>query len=129
MEACVVLASLAGVGASANLVHCKTDSLVCLYGESTETHGSYNEMLHDVLNRLYLIYRNWVALEVEEVAGEYWRIFLIYELGVLLELLVVAGACGKLKRGDGLRVPGVLDTVLAVVELSEVWQEIYLGVL
>ena len=37
-------------------------------------------MLHDVLNRLYLIYRNWVALEVEEVADEYWRVLLIYEL-------------------------------------------------
>ena len=56
MEALVVLTTLTGVAACTEFVHGKTDSLVGLLGECTETHGASHEMLHDVLYRLHLVY-------------------------------------------------------------------------
>ena len=45
-----------------------------------------------------------------------------------LEEIVIALACCELQSSDSLWVPSVLDTVLAVVELSHVWQEVeFLG--
>ena len=81
-------------------------------------------MLDDALYGFYLVYADRLALEVEEVADEYGVLLLVDKFGVFLVFLVVARACGKLQRGDGFGVPGVLDAVLAVVELSEVRQEV-----
>ena len=45
---------------------------------------------------------------------------------IFLEEIVITLACCELQGGDGLWVPSVLDTVLAVVELTETWQEVEL---
>ena len=79
-------------------------------------------MLDDALHGLHLINIYRVALEVQEVADEDRLTLVIDEIGELLEELVVACAGGELQDSDGLRVPGVVDAVLAPVELSEVLQ-------
>ena len=45
---------------------------------------------------------------------------------IFLEEIVIALAGCELQGSDGLWVPSVLDTVLAVVELSHAWQEVEL---
>ena len=127
METSIVLTTFSRVRASAYLVHCQTDSFMCLDRKSSEAHGSHNEMLHDVLNRFHHVERYRIAFEVKEVADEDWSVFLVNKFRVLLELLIVASACGKLEGCDGLRVPGMLYSVLSVVELSEIRQEIIVG--
>ena len=99
---------------------------MCLDRERTEAHGSHHEVLDNILYRFHLIYRYRILLEVEEVADEYRRVFLIDELRILLELSVVARAGGQLQGGNGLGIPGMLDAVLAIVELSEVWLDVAL---
>ena len=93
-----------------------------LLAQGTEAHGTGDEVLDDALHGLHLINIYRVALEVQEVADEDRLTLVIDEIGELLEELVVACAGGELQDSDGLRVPGVVDAVLAPVELSEVLQ-------
>ena len=79
-------------------------------------------MLYDFFHRLNLVDVDGVVLPVEEVAQEERLRLVVDEALKLLEGLVVAGARGELQRGYCLRVPRVLDAVLAPVELSEVWK-------
>ena len=47
---------------------------------------------------------------------------------IFLEEFIVALASSELQGGDGLWIPSMLDTVLAIVELSHAWQEVeFLG--
>ena len=124
METFVVFTALTRVGAGSNLVHGQTDGLVCLFRQRTETHGSSHKMLHDVLDGLHLVDADGIALESEEIADEDGRFLLVNQSGKLFELRIVACVGRQLQRGNGLGVPGVLDAVLAVVELTQVGQEI-----
>ncbi len=122
MVALVVLAALTGVRAGADGVHGQCEGLVSLLRQSAERHGTSDEVLDDVLDRFHLIYIYGVALEVEEVAEEDGFRLVVDQRLVFLEQVVVARARGQLQRSDGLRVPGMLDAVVAPMELSEVGQ-------
>ena len=100
---------------------------MCLDGERPKTHGSHHKVLHDVLHRLHHVKWYRITLEIKEIADEDRSILFIHKFGVLLELFVVACACGQLKRGDGLRIPSMLDAILAVVKLSVVRKKINVG--
>ena len=123
VEALVVFASLTGVAAGSQFVHGQADGLVGLFGKGTEAHGTHHKVLHDAFHGFHLRDVDGVALEVEEVADEDGRVFLVGQSGKLFVFLVVAGAGGQLQGGDGLGVPGVADAVFTPVELSEVGQE------
>ena len=75
-------------------------------------------MAYYVLDRLHLVDVDGVAAEVKEVAKEYRLLLVVDKGGKLLVCIVVARACCKLQRCDGLWVPCVPYAVLAVVELS-----------
>ena len=120
--AVAVLTALTGVAACAERVHGQGQRLVSLLAQGTEAHGTGDEVLDDALHGLHLINIYRVALEVQEVADEDRLTLVIDEIGELLEELVVACAGGELECGDRLGVPGVVDAVLAPVELSEVLQ-------
>ena len=70
---------------------------MCLAAQRTETHGAYDKMLDDALYRLHLVYVYRIAFEVEEVAYEYRRIFLVNKTRKLFIFLIAAHARGKLK--------------------------------
>ena len=80
-------------------------------------------MLDDALLRLNFIDVDRVALEVKEVTDEYRLILLVSQCCVFLEEVVVALSCGELQCCDSLRVPSMLDAVLAPVELTKCRQE------
>ena len=123
MEAFTVFTTLAGIASCTQFVHGETDGLVRFFRDGTERHGSCHEVLHDVLDGFHLVDADGVLLPTHEVADEDRCLFLIDESGELLELLVIPRAGSELQGGDGFWVPGVLDAVLAPVELSEVGQE------
>ena len=83
-------------------------------------------MLHYIFHRLYLGNIDRIALEVEEVANEDWFLLVVYKLGIFLESLVVACACGKLQGGYCLRVPSMANAIFAIVELTLTWQEAHI---
>ena len=82
-------------------------------------------MLHNALYAFHLV--EWCGrrrlLKVHEVADKDGTLFLVHQLGPVLKLFVVALPCGQLQLGNGLRVPGMFDTVLTPRELSLVRQE------
>ena len=128
MESLVIFTSLTRIATCSEGVHGKCHRFVSLLGEGTETHRTCNEVLHDFLDRFYLVDRDRVLAESEEVADEDGLLFVVDKLGVFLKQLIVALAGGKLQRGDGLWVPGMLDAVLTIVELSHAGQEVeFLG--
>ena len=77
MEACIVLATLSCVRASAYLVHCQTDGFVSLDRKSSEAHGSHHEMLDNVLYRFNHVEWYRITFEVEEVADEDRSVLLV----------------------------------------------------
>ena len=83
-------------------------------------------MLNDFLYRLYLVDRDRILAEGEEVADEDRLLLVVDKMSVFLEQLVVALAGGKLQSGYSLRIPGMLDAVLTIVELSHAGQEVEL---
>ncbi len=120
--AVAVFTALTGVAACAESVHGQGQRLVSLFAQCTEAHGTGDEVLDDALDGLHLINIYRVALEVEEVADEDRLLLVVDEIGEFLEELIVACARSELQGSDGLRVPCVVDTILAPVELSEVLQ-------
>ena len=118
VEALRVFTTLTRVRAGTQFVHGQTDSLVGLLREGTKRHGTCHEMFHDVLHRLHLVDADRILLPTHEVADEDGLLLGIDELRELLELLVVARSGSQLQGRDGLRVPGMLDAVLAPVELT-----------
>ena len=126
MESLVILTTFTGIASGTEGVHGECHCLVSLLGEGTETHRTGNEVLHDFLYWLYLVDRDRVLAETEEVADEDRLLLIVNEMCIFLEEIVIALACCELQGGDGLWVPSVLDTVLAVVELSHAWQEVEL---
>lgn len=128
MEAVAVLATLTGVASSAQFVHGQRKSLVCFLADGAEGHGTGYKVLHNLRNGLNLVNADRVALEAEEVTQEYRVFLLIGQLGKLLEFLVAAQTGGQLQTGDGFRIPGVLLSALAVRELADVRQQVFLFV-
>ena len=124
METLLVLTALARVAARPELVHGQGERLVGLLGERAERHGSGDEVLHDALHGLHLADVDGVALEVEEVADEDGAVLLVGQFSVFLEVLEAVGSHSPLQGNDGLRVPGMADAVLAVVELSLVGKQV-----
>ena len=111
----VVFATLTRVAARAESVHRQSQCLVGLYAESSETHGSRHEVLHDGVDRLHFVEGRWrrSLLPSHEIANEDRAVFLVNERCPLLELLVAAQTGGQLQTGYRLRVPGVPNAVLA----------------
>ena len=70
MESLVILTTFTGIASGTEGVHGECHCLVSLFGEGTETHCTGNEVLHDFLYRLHLIYRDRILAEGEEVADE-----------------------------------------------------------
>ena len=126
MESFVILTTFTGIASSTEGVHGECHCLVSLLREGTETHRTGNEVLDDFLYRLHLIYRDRILAETEEIADEDRLLLIVNEMCIFLEEIVIALACCELQGGDGLWVPSMLDTVLAVVELSHAWQEVEL---
>ncbi len=126
VESLIVLTTLTRVAAGTEGIHGERHCLVGFLGEGTETHGTRYEVLYNLLHRFHLIYRDRILAEVEEVADEDRLRLLVYEFGIFLIECIVALAGSELQGGDGLRVPCVLDTVLAVVELTHAGQEVEL---
>ena len=50
-----------------------------LFADSSEGHGSCDEMLDNILHGLHLLYVDGVSLEVEEVAQEDWSRLVVYK--------------------------------------------------
>ena len=96
-----------------------------LDAQRAKRHGTCHEMLHNALYAFHLV--EWCGrrrlLKVHEVADKDGTLFLVHQLGPVLKLFVVALPCGQLQLGNGLRVPGMFDTVLTPRELSLVRQE------
>ncbi len=67
-----------------------------------------------------------ILAETEEVADEDRLLLIVNEMCIFLEEIIIALAGCELQGGDSLWVPCVLDTVLAIVELSHAWQEVEL---
>ena len=126
VEALIVLTTFTCVATSTEGVHGECHCLVGFLRQSTETHGTCYEVLYDFLHWLYLVDRDRVLAETEEVTDEDRLLLVVNEMCIFLEETVVALASCELKGGDGLWVPSVLDTVLAIVELTETWQEVEL---
>ena len=126
VESLVILTTFTGIASSTEGVHGECHCLVGLLGEGTETHRTSNEVLYDFLYWLYLVDRDRVLAEAEEVADEDRLLLIVNEMCIFLEEIVIALACCELQSSDSLWVPSVLDTVLAVVELSHAWQEVEL---
>ena len=120
----VVLTTLTGVTAGAQLVHGQCQCLVGLDAQGTETHGTCNKMLNNALNALNLVDWGWLSslLESEEVADKDGALLLIHQLRPLLELFVVTLTGSQLQFSDGLGVPGMLNTILAPCKLALVLQ-------
>ncbi len=126
MVAGIVFTALARIAARTELVHGQCQCLVCLDAERAERHCTRHEVLHDALHRLNLVERHRLGslAQTEEVADEDRLRLLIDHSLPLLELLVRAKSRSDLQVGDGVRIPGVLDAVLAVGELAVVGQEL-----
>ena len=120
----VVLAALTRVGACAQFVHGQGQSFVGLNAECAERHGAGHKVLHNGFHRLHLVDggRSRCLLPAEKVTDEDGRFFLIYQRSPLLKFLVAAQAGGQLQIGNGFRIPGVFDAVLAPGELTVVGQ-------
>ena len=125
MIAGVVFTTLTRIRARAELVHCQSQRLVGLNTQGTKRHSASHEMLHNRLHALHLVerYRRCGLFPTKEIADKDRRLFLVDHRFPFLELLITAQTCGQLQVGDGLRVPGVLDAVLAPRELSLILQQ------
>ena len=95
-----------------------------LDAQRTKRHRTCDEVLHDALHAFYLVERRrrCSLLPAEEIADEDRAFLFIYNLSPILEFIVVALTGGQLQFGDGLRVPGVLDAVLAPSKLTLILQ-------
>ena len=127
METLRVLSALTCVRTSSYLVHSKADCLVCLFGESAETHGTCHEMLDNVLDGFYLVNADGVLSPSEEITDEDGRFFLVSQSAVCFEFLIISCAGGELQRGNCFWVPRMFDSVLSPVELTEVRQVVGCG--
>ena len=124
MIARIVLATLAGVAASAKLVHSKCQSLMGFDAQCTKRHSTCNEMLHYALNRLHLVNgcRCCGLLPTEEVTDKYRTFLLVHLRRPLLELLVTAQTGGKLQVCYCLWIPRMFNAVFAPSKLTLVLQ-------
>ena len=118
----VILTTLTGVRACAQLVHSQCQCLVGLDAQGTERHSTCNKVLHDALNRLHLSLTPSTILSGEgsrcllkskEVAEENGRFFFIYQSCPLLKELIVPCTACYLQFCNCLRVPCMLDTILS----------------
>ena len=121
----VVLTTLTGVTAGAQLVHGQCQCLVGLDAQGTETHGTCNKMLNNAFYALNLVDWGWLSslLESEEVADKDGALLLVNQFRPLLELFVVTLTGSQLQLGNGLGVPGVLNTILTPCKLTLVLQQ------
>ena len=113
-EACGVFTAFARIASPMQPVHGNCHCFMRFLTDSAERHGARNETFQYVFHRFHFVYGNRVAAEVKEVAQEDRLFFFIDQPGELFEFLVTAQAGGYLQRADGLRIPSVLFTVLAV---------------
>ena len=122
MIACRIFTALACVRACTQFVHGQTDGFVRLLAQCTETHGSGHKVLYDLAHRLHLVDGDRIPAEIHEVADKDGVVLLIHQFGEFLELLIIACSRRKLQRGDGLRIPGMPDAILAPMELPLIGQ-------
>ena len=117
-----VLATLAGVGAAAQPVHGDGQRRVRLPRDGAEGHGAAGEAPDDGIDGLDLVERDGCeVLELQQVPQRDGRLSVVVdEPRVLAVELVVAGACGLLQLGDGVRVVEVpLAAQAPLVEASQ----------
>ena len=122
MISCRILTALACVRTCTQFVHGQTDGFVRLLAQCTETHGSGHKVLYDLAHGLHLIDGDRIPAEIHEVADKDGVVLLIHQFGEFLELLIIACSRRKLQRGDGLRIPGMPDAILAPMELPLIGQ-------
>lgn len=97
-------------------------------GECAKRHGTCHKVAYDVFDGFHLGDVDGIAAEVEEVAQEDGVGLLVDGLCEAFVGIVVAGTGSELQGSDCFGVPGVAYAVDAVVELSEVGQEVGLEV-
>ena len=122
MISCRILTALTCVRTCSQFVHGQTDGFVSLLAQCTETHGSCHKVLYDLAHGLHLVDGDRIPAEIHEVADKDGVVLLIHQFGEFLELLIIACSRRKLQRGDGLRIPGMPDAILAPMELSLIGQ-------
>ena len=123
VETLFVLTTFTGIASSTQLIHRQTHCLMSFLAQSTETHRTCYEVLYDAFYWLYLLDVDRVLLIFKEVAEEDRTFLFIHQTGVFLEEGVIALVCSQLKGCDSFRIPSMLDTILAPMELAESRQQ------
>ena len=67
-------------------------------------------------------------LEIEEITDEDRFLFIVYQVGEMLELVITTCLGSQLKRCNNIRSPCVSDTILAKRETSYIGKDISMGI-
>ena len=119
VETIFVFTTFSGVASCTKLIHCQCKCLMSLFRQSSETHCSCYEMLYNLLNRFNFLYWNRTTLEIKEIAYKNRLFLFISKSCIFFECIIVSCSGSQLQSGNSLRIPCMLYSILAPMELSK----------